>query len=58
MKQRQKSIPKASQVRLSESAERLVQLYDAWGKKDEAAKWRKELEAGRLPGTVQPPKGK
>jgi hypothetical protein len=23
----------------------LVRLYDAWGKKDEAAKWRKELEA-------------
>jgi len=22
-----------------------VQLYDAWGKKEEADKWRKELEA-------------
>jgi non-specific serine/threonine protein kinase/serine/threonine-protein kinase len=28
--------------------ERLVQLYDAWGKPDEAAKWRKELEAARI----------
>ena len=30
---------------LTEALERLVQLYDAWGKPDEAAKWRKELEA-------------
>ncbi len=32
-------------LRLTQTLERLVQLYDAWGKKDEAAKWRKELEA-------------
>src|SRR5262249_29843425 len=25
--------------------EGLIQLYDAWGKPDEAAKWRQELEA-------------
>ena len=30
---------------LTEALERLVQLYDAWDKPDEAAKWRKELEA-------------
>jgi serine/threonine protein kinase/tetratricopeptide (TPR) repeat protein len=30
---------------LTEALERLVQLYDAWGKPAEAAKWRKELEA-------------
>jgi serine/threonine protein kinase len=28
-----------------ETVERLVQLYEAWEKPDEAAKWRKELEA-------------
>jgi tetratricopeptide (TPR) repeat protein len=28
-----------------EALERLVQLYDEWAKPDEAAKWRKELEA-------------
>jgi len=27
--------------------ERLVQLYDAWGKPDQAAKWRQELEAAK-----------
>jgi hypothetical protein len=30
---------------LRETLERLVQLYDNWGNPDEAAKWRKELEA-------------
>jgi non-specific serine/threonine protein kinase/serine/threonine-protein kinase len=35
--------------RLSGALERLVQLYDAWGKKDEAARWRKELEASKAP---------
>jgi hypothetical protein len=28
-----------------EAVDRLVQLYEATGKKDEAAKWQKELEA-------------
>ena len=30
---------------IKETVERLVQLYEAWDKPDEAAKWRKELEA-------------
>src|SRR5262249_26939872 len=30
-----------------ETLEWLVQLYDEWGKPDEAAMWRKELEAVR-----------
>ncbi|HEV3312577.1 MAG TPA: protein kinase [Chloroflexota bacterium] len=30
---------------IKETMERLVQLYEAWEKPDEAAKWRKELEA-------------
>ncbi len=45
MKQREKTIPPQSQVRLSEAIKRLVQLYDATDKKDEAAKWRRELDA-------------
>ena len=36
-----------SQADLIEALERLVQLYDARNKPDEAAKWRKELEAQR-----------
>ncbi len=31
--------------RLTEAIERLIHLYDEWGKPDEAAKWKKELEA-------------
>jgi serine/threonine protein kinase len=45
MKQRQKTSPAAGMVYLTEAVERLVQLYEATGKKDEAARWRKEREA-------------
>jgi tetratricopeptide (TPR) repeat protein len=34
-------------VTLRGALERLVQLYDAWGKPDKAAKWRKELEKAK-----------
>ena len=47
LKEREKTIPPPGKVRLPEAAERLAQLYEATGKKDEAAKWRKELEAAR-----------
>jgi hypothetical protein len=47
MKQREKTIPEQGKARLTEAIERLVQLYDATDKKDEAAKWRKELEANK-----------
>src|SRR5262249_11343921 len=33
--------------------ERLVQLYDDWGRKDKADEWRKKLEAAKAP--PQPP---
>jgi serine/threonine protein kinase len=45
LNQRQAKIPANSKDRLSEALERLGQLYDAWGKPEEAAKWRQELEA-------------
>jgi eukaryotic-like serine/threonine-protein kinase len=44
MKRREAKIPLPGKVRLREAVERLVNLYDAWGKKDEADKWRKVLE--------------
>jgi Tfp pilus assembly protein PilF len=44
MKQRAAQIPsQVRNLRLRAARERLVQLYDAWDKPDEAAKWRKEL---------------
>jgi tetratricopeptide (TPR) repeat protein len=36
-------------LRLGEAADRLVRLYEAQGKKEEAARWRKEAEAVRKP---------
>jgi tetratricopeptide (TPR) repeat protein len=53
MKARAKAIPPQGKVRLTEALERVVQLYDAWGKKDKADEWRKEREAppARMPLT-------
>ena len=50
MKERQAKIPLEQQkVYLPQALERLVQLYDAWGKPNETAKWRNELEVqGKL----------
>jgi hypothetical protein len=44
MKQREDKIPANSVGSLTGALERLVQLYDAWGKKDKADAWRKKLE--------------
>ena len=44
MKKREATIPAQGKARLTDTLERLVQLYEATGKNDEAAKWRKELE--------------
>src|SRR5262249_36355523 len=41
MKERAAETPKAE---LTNAMERLIELYDAWGKKDKAAEWRKKLE--------------
>jgi hypothetical protein len=45
MKKRQAQIPPAGRPRLTEALERLVQLYDATGQAEKAARWRKELAA-------------
>src|SRR5262249_19062573 len=50
LRQHEERIPASlRRARRTEALERLVQLYDAWAKPDEAAKWRKKLEAARLP---------
>jgi hypothetical protein len=54
IKQREGNIPAQGKVRLTEALNRLVQLYEAWGKPDEARKWRAELE--KLPKPPEPPK--
>jgi len=54
LKQREKTMPPPVKVRLPEAAERLVKLYEATGKQDEAAGWRTEEEryTGKLVGPV------
>jgi hypothetical protein len=47
MKQREATIPPEGKPRVTEALERVVQLYEATNKPDEAAKWRKKLEAGK-----------
>jgi tetratricopeptide (TPR) repeat protein/tRNA A-37 threonylcarbamoyl transferase component Bud32 len=53
MKEREKSIPAQIKVRLVEGVERLVQLYDAWGKKDKADDYRQQLAAERAKAQPQ-----
>jgi tetratricopeptide (TPR) repeat protein len=45
LKKRQAKIPPRARFLLVHSLARLVQLYDALEKKDESAKWRKELQS-------------
>jgi serine/threonine protein kinase len=47
LKQREAKVPRTSFVLPYEVAEWLVQLYDGWGKPEQAAKWRKVLEKER-----------
>ena len=54
MKQREKTIPPQGKVRLTESVERLVQLYDAWGKKDKSDEWSKKRDELRKALTPMP----
>jgi eukaryotic-like serine/threonine-protein kinase len=45
MKQRVAQIPPEARIRLTKVLEWLVHLYEGWDRPEEAAKWRKELEA-------------
>jgi hypothetical protein len=44
MKKQEAAIPPIGKPRLTESVERLVQLYEAKGERAEGARWRKELD--------------
>jgi hypothetical protein len=47
LRERAAKIPKEGKLRLAEALERLMQLYEASGKPDEAARWRRELETAK-----------
>jgi hypothetical protein len=49
LKQREAKIPAPSQFRLVQALERLVQLYEATGKKDEAKVWEQKLAEAKAP---------
>jgi tetratricopeptide (TPR) repeat protein len=62
MKHREASIPVSVRAfHLTEALQRLIDLYTAWDKPDDAAKWRSELNKLQPPGkpaaeaSVQPP---
>jgi tetratricopeptide (TPR) repeat protein len=44
LKQRMDKIPANHKLRVAEALERLVRLYDAWGKKEQAEQWRNRKE--------------
>jgi hypothetical protein len=45
-------IPAIAKSRLSEAAERILRLYEAWGKPEEATDWKARLEVVDLPADV------
>jgi len=49
MKDRPAKIPPAAKTRLGEAIRRLVDLYTAWDRPEEAEKWRKKLEESQEP---------
>ena len=55
MKEREAKIPATLKHHLTEAGERLVRLYDEWGKPEGAAKWRAKL-ARELPAVNNVPK--
>jgi hypothetical protein len=44
IKKHKDKIPLEGRFRLKEALDRLLQLYDTTGKRDEAMKWRKKLD--------------
>ena len=55
MKQREKTIPPQGATRLPEALDRLIELYTATNKPDEAKKWRAERAKYLAPVESAPP---
>jgi serine/threonine protein kinase/TolA-binding protein len=55
MKVRESTIPVPERARIAEALDRLVQLYDAWGKKEEAQAWRKKIQSPVLSDAAKKP---
>jgi hypothetical protein len=55
LKAREAKIPVTEKTRLREAAERVVRLYESWGKPERAAAWRAKLGLADLPADVFAP---
>lgn len=49
LKSREASIPAPSRKILAETVERIIRLYEAWGKPEKAAKWRASSDESGIP---------
>ena len=54
MKAREEKIPLTGKKRLTEAADRVVKLYEEWGKPDKVAEWRAKLAKPSAAGGKQP----
>ena len=52
IKTREFAIPAPAKPRLTDAAERVIQLYTAWGNSAKAAEWKTKLGLADLPGNV------
>ena len=52
IKAREAKIPGPGKSRLPEAAERVIRLYEAWGKLEQAASWKARLGLAELPADV------
>ena len=55
MNERKDQIPAAGKARLTEAAKRLVDLYKARGRPEEAARWKSELEELEVEQVIEQP---
>ena len=49
LKSCENEIPALARFNLKDAGARMIQLYEAWGKADKAAEWRKKLEPAQKP---------
>jgi hypothetical protein len=54
LKARDNAIPEIAKPRLTEAAKRVVNLYEAWGKKDRATELRTKLASPAANSKPQP----
>ena len=54
LKAREAKIPPPGRPRLAEAGERVVRLYEDWGKKDKAAEWRAKLAKPTDEAKIEP----